>query len=209
MTTEEMEKAIAEVWAMFKETDLKFKETDLKFKETDLKFKETDLKFKETDRKMSQTQEQMAEADKKLSKKIDKLTDSWSRFIECFLAPGIPKAFQERGIAIIGTSERQKRTVAGKQMEIDILGVNSDCVVAVEVKTTLRPEYVGDFLEKLPRFKQFFPEYRDRIVYGAMAGIEIVQAGDECAINRGLWVITQRGDAVVIQNDQEFKPQTW
>ena len=37
MTQQELERAIQEVWALFRETDRKFKETDKKFKETDKK----------------------------------------------------------------------------------------------------------------------------------------------------------------------------
>lgn len=172
---------IAEVWALFRETREQIREQQKK------------------------TDEQLARTDAK----IEKLIDTWSRFIECFLAPGLPRAFQERGIPILGTAERQKRKVAGKQMEIDILGVDTDCVVAVEVKTTLRPEHVSAFLERLPNFKQFFPEYKDRLVHGAVAGIEVVQAAEVFAEKQGLWVIAQRGDTVIIQNDGQFKPKTW
>ncbi len=189
---------IAEIWALFRKTD---EQIDRLSRES----RESREQQKKTDEQIAQVSKQMAKTDEK----IDKLTDKWGRFIEAFLAPGIPRAFQERGIPIIGTSERQKRIVGGSQMEIDILGVNTDCVLAVEVKSTLRPEYVRDFLERLPTFKRFFPEYKDRLVYGAVAGIEIVQAADVFAYKQGLWVITQAGDTVVIKNDEQFQPKTW
>ena len=55
-------------------------------------------------------------------------------------------------------------------MEIDILGLNGDCAVVVEVKSTLSVDDIRHFLIQLPRFKEEFPEYADKIVYGAVAG---------------------------------------
>ena len=84
-------------------------------------------------RAVSQQQEK---TDKQLSqtdRKIDKLTGKWGRFVESFLAPGIPQAFQEKGININCTMQRLKKP----EMEVDILGLDHDCLVVVEVKSTL------------------------------------------------------------------------
>ena len=199
---EEHNRQIAEVWTLFHKTDEQMQRTDERMQKTDEQIKKTDEQIKE---RMQKTDEQM----KRTDAKIEKLIDNWGRFVEYFLAPGIPMAFQERGIAIVGTAERQRRRVAGETMEIDIMGVDTNCVVLVEVKTTLRPEYVQAFIDKLPRFKHFFPEYKERIIYGAVAGINVVQAADVFAAKHGLWVIAQRGDTVVIQNDVEFTPKVW
>ncbi|MBF0124937.1 MAG: DUF3782 domain-containing protein, partial [Magnetococcales bacterium] len=104
---------------------------------------------------------------------------------------------------------RVKKTVAGQNMEIDILVANTIDAVLVEVKSNLTVEDVRNHLERLKRFKSFFNRYADCKVYGAVAGIAIDAGADQFAINQGLFVIVQSGDSVQIANDKEFKPRTW
>ena len=94
-------------------------------------------------------------------------------------------------------------------MEIDILGVNTTDVVVVECKSRLTQEDVNEFLEKLPRFKTAFHEFRSFKIYGAVAGIEIDKGVDRYAYKQGLFVIKPSGDTVEIVNDDQFRPQTW
>lgn len=178
------EKAIAEVWALFKETREQMKETDKKIA-------------------------QMTENVNRVSKDIDALKDKWGRFVEYILAPGIPKAFQERGIPIYRTSQRSKSTRNGETMEIDIIGVNSEYVLVVEVKSTLGVDDVKEHLETIAKFKNFFPEYKDRKVLGAVAGIEITGKADRYAYQHGLFVLGQTDDTVTILNDDKFRPKEW
>jgi hypothetical protein len=96
-----------------------------------------------------------------------------------------------------------------RQMEIDILGVNSTDVVLVECKSRLSHGDVDDFLRKLPLFKTAFPEFAAYRIYGAVAGIEIDQGVDRRAYQKGLFVIKPSGDTVTIVNDENFQPKTW
>jgi len=177
-------KQIAEVWAMFKETDKKIDKLTAQSSHTDKQLAQTD-------------------------KKIDKLTGKWGRFVEYFLAPGVPKAFQDKGIDIHCTMQRLKKPA----MEIDILGLNNDCLVIVEVKSTLSKEDVDHLLEQLPKFRDIFPEFFQssaaKTVYAAVAGIEIHEQADRYAFQKGLFVLTQKGDTVKIDNPDNFKPKTW
>ena len=172
----ENSRQIAEIWALFRETDKQLKENAIQLKQTD--------------------------------KKIDRLTGKWGTFIESFLAPGIPKAFQDIGIDIHCTMQRLKKT----EMEVDILGLNDSCLVVVEVKSTLDNEDVDHFLKQLPKFRTVFPEFfrgKDRVVYGAVAGIEVHEQADRLAYQKGLFVLVQKGDTVTIANDEKFKAKTW
>ena len=63
--------------------------------------------------------------------------------------------------------------------------------------------------ERLKMFKQFFPEYADKKVVGAVAGIVIDEGVDKFAYREGLFLIGQSGESVKIINDKKFKPKIW
>lgn len=168
----------------------------------------TDLELKnlvaENSRQIAEVWALFRETDKK----IDRLTGKWGTFIEAFLAPGIPKAFQEIGIDIHCTMQRLKKP----EIEVDILGLNDSCLVVVEVKSTLGKEDVDYFLKQIPKFRNVFPEFfqgKDRVVYGAVAGIEVHEKADRYAYQKGLFVLVQKGDTVTIANNAKFKAKTW
>ena len=79
----------------------------------------------------------------------------------------------------------------------------------VEAKSTLSVENVNEHLEKLARFKSFFPEYADRKVIGAVAGIVIDESADRYAYKSGLFVIGQHSEIVKILNDMKYIPHSW
>ena len=190
--------------ARFKETDRKFKETDRKFKETDRKFKETDQKFKETSQLIKESSNK---ADKYLGK-IYEFDRNWGKLVESLMAPSIVTQFQKEAFEIEGMSQRTMKRKDGKTLEIDALLTNSHIVIPVEVKTTLNVKAVDEHIQKhLIPFKHFFPEYHDKIVYGAVAYIHVEENADRYAYKKGLYVLTfGDNDMVVIKNDKNFKP---
>ncbi|MEA1864128.1 MAG: hypothetical protein U9N46_02850, partial [Euryarchaeota archaeon] len=91
----------------------------------------------------------------------------------------------------------------------DILGVNSEYVVLIEAKSTLGVDDIRGHIGRMDVFKRFFPEYSDRKIVGAVAGIVINENVDKFADRQGLFVIGQSGDTVAILNDESFKPTAW
>ena len=182
----------------FQETDRKFQETDRKFQETARRFQETDLKFQETDRKFQETRRMVGD-----------LSGQWGLFIENYVAPACERIFDRRGIPVQMVTQRVKKRRGGNIMEIDVLVVNAGHVVVVEVKATLSADAVRYFLEDLQQFREFFPEYADWKIYGAVAGMRIEDGADRYAYRQGLFVLAQSGDTVQIMNDEQFKPRDW
>ena len=202
MTEETLEKAVAEIWKLFKETDTRFKETDARL---DRRFQETDARMerrsRETERKFQETREEIRKATRLF-------TSQWGRLIEALVKPDAVRLFQKRGIRISRVSQRSKSQYNGKSMEIDLLLDNDDAVVVVEVKSTLRVRDVQRFAKKLDEFLTFFPRYRGCRVYGGVAGMDIVEEADKYAYRRGLFVLGMAGEGVVrIMNDKEFEPK--
>jgi len=149
---------------------LALNETERVLKET---FKETDQKFKETDQKFKETSQLMKESSKKADKYLGTINEfdrNWGKLVESLVAPSIVKQFQKENFEIEGMSQRMMRRKAGKTLEIDALFTNSHIVIPVEVKTTLNVKAVDEHIQKhLIPFKHVFPEYHNKIVYGAVA----------------------------------------
>ena len=199
------EVTLEEVWKLFRETDQMFRDTGQRFRETDEKFRETDEKFRDTDRKLDELKAIVA----RTSRNVDDLTGKWGKFVEGMVAPACKTLFADRNIPVHKVLQRIQAEYEGRHMEIDILVVNAGYVVLVEVKSTLKVDDVRDHLGRLGQFREFFPEYADRQILGAVAGIVIEEQADRFAYREGLFVIGQVGDTVRILNDPRFQPKTW
>jgi hypothetical protein len=199
-----------EVWIILRELIQSQKETDLKFKETDLKFKETDLKFKETDLEIKETARMFRETDKKLNQLERLFTSQWGKLMESLVEGDLVRLLTERGIAIADTTTRLKgKNAEGGNYEFDIIAHDGDAVVVVEVKTTLRPQDVEEFLAKLGQIKRWIPRYAHNRIHGAVAWLTADAGAERMAENKGLFSIRATGDSASIQNDPEFAPRAW
>ena len=195
MTQQELERAIQEVWALFRETSERFKETD----------KRIERLSQETDKKIDRMSLKVEE----VSKTVAALTGKWGRFVEGLIAPGTISMFKERGIGVEKVYQRVKAHKDGREIEIDILAINKEYAILIEAKSSLGISDVDEHIERLKAFKVFFPEYSDRKVVGAVAGITIEEDADKYAYRHGLFVIGQSGETVEILNDKKFRPKVW
>ncbi|MCX6154832.1 MAG: hypothetical protein NT007_11810, partial [Candidatus Kapabacteria bacterium] len=93
--------------------------------------------------------------------------------------------------------------------EFDIIAENGNEIVVVEVKTTLRPRDIKEFLDELKIFKQILPKYKDNIVYGALAYLQEDSNCSTLAEKKGLFTIRAKGKSAWISNQEDFKPKAW
>ena len=156
-----------------------------------------------------ETARQMKETDRRLKKAEGLFTTQWGKLVESLVEGDLAPLLQERGIDIEGTAERSNKRRNGEHMEIDIVAVNGAEVVAVEVKTTLRPNDVKRFLEKLSRFLEWFPEYGGRRLYGAVAYLRSESESAVHAERQGLFVIRATGSSASIVNAEDFEPRAF
>jgi hypothetical protein len=159
---------------------------------------EMDRRFRETDRRI-----------REVNKQIGDLGGKWGRFVENIVAPACETIFLKRGIPVHQVSQRVKKRLNGEILEIDVLVTNANHVLVVEVKSTLGVDNIKELMEDLGKFRQFFPEYANKQLYGCVAGIEIEEGADKYAYRQGLFVLTQTGENVTILNDMEFQPKCW
>ncbi|MGL5034045.1 MAG: DUF3782 domain-containing protein [Microcystaceae cyanobacterium] len=187
-----------DVWQLLAALTTKQGELATAQQETDRQLKETDRQLKETDRKISE-----------MSKQIGNLGGKWGRFVENMVAPACETLFLKRGIPVHQVSQRVKKRLDGQTLEIDILVINENHVLVVEVKSSLGVDDIKEFRLDLQQFRQFFPEYAQKQLYGAVAGIEIEEGANKYAYRQGLFVLAQSGETVLILNNPDFQPKNW
>ncbi|MGK7881742.1 MAG: DUF3782 domain-containing protein [Crocosphaera sp.] len=173
--------------------------------ETEQMRQKTEQIRQETDRKMQETARQI----KEVNKQIGNLGGKWRRFVENMVAPACETIFLSRGIPVHQVSQRVKKRLNNQTLEIDVLVSNENHVLVVEVKSSLGVDNVKELIEDLQEFKQFFPEYNQKQLYGAVAGIEIEEGADKYAYRQGLFVLAQSGETVNIINNEQFQPKAW
>lgn len=189
-------KEIDEIRELLREVAISQKETDRQFKETDRQFKETALQFKETD--------------KRIRELSGLFTTQWGKLVEALVRPGTLKLFQERGISIVQHHRENLSTRGGNHMELDVILVNGEEAVVVEVKTTMKVDFVREFLEDLEEVKAYFSVLENKKVYGAVAALKYDEESDRYAQRKGLFTIKVTGeDTLNIDNPVTFQPQSW
>lgn len=171
--------------------------------------KETERRFQETERILREERQETERQIKEVSKQIGNLGGKWGRFVENMVAPACETLFLNRGIPVHQVSQRVKKRLNNKTLEIDVLVTNENHVLVVEVKSSLGVDNVKELIHNLTEFRQFFPEYAEKQLYGAVAGIEIEEGADKYAYRQGLFVLAQAGESVMILNDAQFQPKAW
>lgn len=185
------------VWTMFQETDKKFQETDKKFQETEKQMREV---FQEIARESRKTEKKLKELEKLF-------VGNWGKLMEALVEGELVNLLNQRGIAVNQTAQRVTRFHNNKQYEIDIIAENGNEIIFVEVKTTLKPEHVQNFLEKLKVAKEVFPLYKNFKIYGAIAYLRYESEAITYAMNSGLFVIRTTSKSAKIMNPTDFKPR--
>ena len=209
-----------DVWQLLAELVAAQKETERLLKEQS---QETNQRNQETERKILAVSQEVSEVNKELSKQISAvnkqisavnkqigdLGGKWGRFVENMVAPACETIFLKRGIPVHQVGQRIKKRLNGQTLEIDVLVTNADHVLVVEVKSSLGVDDVKALIEDLTQFRQCFPEYNQKQLYGAVAGIEIEEGADKYAYRQGLFVLAQAGETVTILNNSDFRPKNW
>jgi Holliday junction resolvase-like predicted endonuclease len=169
--------------------------------------------FQETDRKFQETQRILKERDKQFTKRMNKLEDlfkgQWGKLVESLVEGDLINLLNQKEIKVNETSTRVRGIHKGKEYEFDIIAENGEEIVVVEVKSTLGVDDIKSFLSKLETFKEVKPKYEDKIIYGAVAYLNLSGDADKYAYRKGLFVIKATGNSAKITNDEKFKPESW
>ncbi len=166
----------------------------------------------EAARRKQEFDQQVKEWDRRFEKHRQEyygLTKTLGLFAESMVQPSVVPIFAERGLKLTEVSARISSRRNGGTMEIDVLGIGPEAIVAIEAKSRLLTEYVKDYLKRLPKFFDYFPRYNGLTLYGAVAGLSVDPSAARYAYKNGLFVLEPAAYLVQIWNDESFIPRTF
>jgi hypothetical protein len=160
--------------------------------------KQTAEQFRDTDRRL-----------KEVTANIGKLGNRLGDFIEDAVRPAAVRLFRERGVEVHEVHQNIRSQRGGEGLELDLLVVNDQDVVAIECKSNLSLDDINEHLKRLAKLKRLLPSYANKRVFGAMAAMVIPGDVAQYAYRKGLYVIGQSGGHLEIHNDDQFVPGVW
>jgi hypothetical protein len=170
---------------------------------------------KKTETAIAELVEQQKKTDIQITEPVKPETDIWAKIeelIEDFDEGDSAEEFFYRSLldnAYLGdmhfdTIYRNLPSCKGKlQDEFDVVLVNENSVAIVEIKQKAHPNLIDDMLNrKLPNFRTLFPYHQEQKLYGVIASMVSNDTLIEKAREAGLFCLTQRGQHVVLVNEE-------
>ncbi|OCY14477.1 MAG: DUF3782 domain-containing protein [Microcystis aeruginosa CACIAM 03] len=206
-TSEDVWRLLAELTAAQKETDKQLKEVSQQQKETELLLKEVSQQQKENAQQQKETDKQL----KELGKQIGGLGAKFGSFTEGLALPSMETILgQQFGMEVISPSVRVSKE--GQHLEIDVLAYTNgelNTAYIVEVKSHVRQEDITQLKSILQRFRRFFPEHKDKKLYGILAAVDLSPELREKILQEGLYVAQIHDQVFELDIPDNFSPQTY
>uniref|UniRef100_UPI00123081D0 DUF3782 domain-containing protein n=1 Tax=Microcystis aeruginosa TaxID=1126 RepID=UPI00123081D0 len=166
---------------------------------------ETDRQLKETDRQQQKTDKQL----KELGKQIGGLGAKFGSFTEGLALPSMETILRQRfGMEVVSPSVRVSKD--GQHLEIDVLAYTNgelNTAYIVEVKSHAREESITQLKSILQRFRRFFPEHKDKKLYGILAAVHVSPELREKILQEGFYVARIHDQVFELDIPDNFQPQ--
>ena len=173
--------------------------------------KETDLQLKETDRQLKELGKQTDRQLKELGKQIGGLGSKFGSFTEGLALPSMEKILRQHfGMEVISPSVRASK--AGQHIEIDVLAYTNgelNTAYIVEVKSHAREESITQLKSILERFRTFFPEHKDKQLYGILAAVDMSPELRQKTLEEGFYVARIHDQVFELDTPENFQPQRY
>ena len=164
---------------------------------------------KETDRQLKELGKQTDRQLKELGKQIGGLGAKFGSFTEGLALPSMETILRQRfGMEVISPSVRVSKE--GQHIEIDVLAYtngNLNTAYIVEVKSHAREDSITQLKSILQRFRTFFPEHKDKQLYGILAAVDMSPELRQKTLEEGFYVARIHDQVFELDTPENFHPQ--
>ncbi|MCY7350003.1 MAG: hypothetical protein LH606_04965, partial [Cytophagaceae bacterium] len=136
----------------------------------------------ETAQRLEETSKQMADEHKlteatirKVTKQIGEIGNKFGSFTEGMAFPSMERMLRRR-FAMTHVATNFEIEMGGDTLEMDVFAYANgevNTAIIVEVKSPLRERDVEQVLSMMEKFPRFFPEHRNKKLYGILAAVQV------------------------------------
>ena len=142
---------------------------------------------------MNAFKDRMEKEVKRINKQWGELSNKLGTIVEDIVYPGtrpvLKKYFKCDPDGMMSNITKKRGNLRD---EFDIIATCKDKVFLIEVKSTLRKEYIGEAEEKVERLKKLFPEYRDKEVVLTLATLKVTESVVREVTRRCIYLMVYR-----------------
>jgi len=144
--------------------------------------------------------------------KAEALYRRFGDVIEHLVAPGMVDSFDDLGISLEIKRPHKRKIKEDDQTiaEVDLTLENDETVVIVETKARVRLDDVRDHVSRMEKLRGYYDRQGDsRKLMGAIAGAVFGLSERITTRKAGFFTVVQRGDTMMIDVPDDFKPREW
>jgi len=111
---------------------------------------------------------------------------------------------------VISPSVRVKKD--NEEIEIDVLAYANSVineVYIVEVKSHLREEGITQLQHMIQKFRHFFPEHKDKKLYGILAAVDMSNKLKQRVLSLGFYTANIKEDIFTLDTPHDFHAKSY
>ena len=191
------------------ESERRSQEAKRRSQEAERRSQEAERRSQELDRVMRAEWSETSKKIREVSQQIGGLGNKFGSFTEGLALPSMQKIlFEKFKVDTVSPSVRVSRN--GKHLEIDVLAyANGEVNTAyvMEVKSHLREDGIEQLLRILDEFPEWFPEHKNKRLFGILAAVDIPAALRPKVFEQGLYLARIHNDLFELQSAEAFVPR--
>ncbi|HEY0511472.1 MAG TPA: DUF3782 domain-containing protein [Thermoanaerobaculia bacterium] len=148
---------------------------------------------------------------REVGRQIGALGDKFGSFTEGMAFPSMRKLLEERfQMNVVAPRVRARRE--GRSLEIDVLAYSNaqvNEVYVVEVKSHLREDGLEQMKKILREFRDFFPEHKDKKIFGILAAVDAPDDVRERVLREGIYLARIHDEEFELEVPKDFRPRAF
>ncbi len=146
-------------------------------------------------------------------KQMGELSSKMGTLVEDFVIPDMANMLRVIDPVLaddditVNVRVKRRHPQTKQQVELDAIADGGNVVLVNETKTTMKIDYIDNFLGRLATFKEFFREYQEFRLFGMVSSLYVDRAMVSYAERRGLLVVALKPGLLQVMNEAGFMPK--